>query len=246
MKLKKKLTINIVKNIAIAFLLVLVGFLTFSQSKESQQSSVRAAQKVGRVIDGDTIVMSDNVHVRLIGIDSPEKGECFYKESRQFVKDFLEGESVILEKEISGIDDYGRLLRFIIIPSANSTKDNLLVNDYIVRQGYARAVASPPDNRYRDLLISAQEEALRKNRGLWQACSYQDELSGRREKDDQPPGPDYIIKGNISTRGYGKTYLFPGCDNYTTVKIDLKKGEQYFRTEGEAESAGFRKATNCP
>jgi len=121
-----------------------------------------------------------------------------------------------------------------------------LVNSHIVRLGYARAVASPPDNRYRDLLISAQEEALRENRGLWQACDYEDELSDRREKDDQPPGPDYIIKGNISTRGFGKTYLLPGCDNYKTVKIDFSKGERYFLTEADAVEAGFRKATNCP
>lgn len=244
MKTKQKLSKKVVKNIVIAALLILVGFLTLSQDKKESEQSL--AQKVDRVIDGDTIVVQDDTRVRLIGINSPEKGECFYEESRQFAKDLLQGESVILEKEISGVDDYGRLLRFIIIPAKSAAKDNILVNDYIVRQGYARAIASPPDNRYRDLLISAQEEALRENRGLWQTCSYQDEFSERREKDDQPPGPDYIIKGNISTRGYGKTYLFPGCDNYATVKIDLAKGEQYFRTAEEAESAGYRKATNCP
>ena len=244
--METKLTPDIIKNIAIAILLVLVGFLAFGPNQDRQENKVSAAQKVERVIDGDTIVMPDDVRVRLIGIDSPEKGECFYEESRQFAIDFLEGKDVILEKEISGTDIFGRLLRYVILPADSDTADSLLVNGHIVRLGYARAVASPPDNRYRDLLISAQEEALRENRGLWQACDYADDLSVRREKDDPPPGPDYSIKGNISTRGFGKTYLLPGCDNYKTVKIDFSKGEQYFLTAEEAESAGYRKATNCP
>jgi len=67
-----------------------------------------------------------------------------------------------------------------------------------------------------------------------------------REKDSGPSDPECIIKGNISEKGYGKTYLIPGCDNYKNVKIDQRKGEKYFCTEEEAFEAGFRKATNCP
>ncbi|OGE87949.1 MAG: hypothetical protein A3J07_02340 [Candidatus Doudnabacteria bacterium RIFCSPLOWO2_02_FULL_49_13] len=201
---------------------------------------------MAKVIDGDTIKVDDNVSVRLIGIDSPEVGKCFYDESKQAVTQFLTGRSVYLEKEISGVDRYGRLLRYAFLPAAGEQHDNLLVNDYIVRQGWAQADQIPPDNRYRDLFNSAQEEAIRNNRGMWAKCDYEDQLSERREHSDPPPDPSYMVKGNISTRGYGKTYLVPGCDNYNNVKIDFSKGEQYFKTVKSAEKSGYRRATNCP
>ena len=201
---------------------------------------------VKEVIDGDTIKIKNNIRIRLIGVDAPDKGECFYQEARDFTKELLENKEVRLEKDISGEDIYNRPLRYVILPGTNPASDDLLINDYLIRQGYAQAVASPPDNRYRNLLSSAQEEAIRENRGLWSECNYERENEGLREQGSLPPSPECIIKGNISEKGYGKTYLIPGCDNYDRAKIDLRKGEQYFCTEEEAKSAGFRKATNCP
>ena len=198
---------------------------------------------VSYVIDGDTFKIGNNIPIRLLGIDSPEKGECYYNESKQALKDLIENKQVRLEKDITDKDKYERWLRYVILP--NESKDNLLVNDYLVRQGYAVAMAIPPNNRYRDLLSSAQYEAKKKKRGLWVECDYKvgDSL---REQDSAPTNLKCIIKGNISEKGYGRTYLIPGCDNYNTVKIDTRKGEQYFCTEDEAVKAGFRKAVNCP
>ena len=56
---------------------------------------------------------------------------------------------------------------------------------------------------------------------------------------------DNCIKGNISGTGE-KIYHFPGCPNYGSCKIDLAKGERWFSTEAEAQTAGWRKAANCP
>lgn len=201
---------------------------------------------ITQVIDGDTFVVDQDSKVRLLGLDSPEKGQCYFDESRQAVAKFLTGKSVYLEKEISGEDEFGRLLRYAFLPAAGEKDDNLLINDYIIRQGWAQAKPIAPDSRYRVLLSSAQEEAVKGNKGLWENCAYKDGLSTRNEREDPPPGPAYVIKGNISGSGFGMTYLTPGCDNYNNVKIDFSKGEQYFKTEKAAQSAGFKKATNCP
>ena len=229
----------------IAGLLALGGYTGYKLVKESKNYD-KEPQPVVQVIDGDTIKIKDNIRVRLIGIDAPEKGECYYQESREFLKDFLQGKTVNLEKDISAKDDYGRLLRYVILLSDDPELDNILVNDYIVRQGYALYLSSPIDKRYQQLLVDAQETALRENKGLWKECDYEQEISTRRQEDYEPTNSDCVIKGNISEKGYGKTYLLPDCDNYNRVKIDFRKGEQYFCTEKQAQAAGFRKATNCP
>jgi len=223
---------------------ILVGFLGgLTAAKKQNLNNIFVVKEV---IDGDTIKIDDNIRIRLIGINAPDKGECFYQEARDFTKKLLEGKEVRLEKDISGKDVYNRLLRYVVLLATDPEGDNLLINDYLVREGYAQTVASPPDNRYRDLLSSAQEEAIRDGRGLWEECDYERENEGLREQNNLPQDPKCIIKGNISEKGYGKTYLFQGCDNYNLTKIDFRKGESYFCTEEEAEAAGFRKATNCP
>ncbi len=197
------------------------------------------------VIDGDTFRINNKQRVRLLGIDSPEKGECYYQEATKALTNLIEGQTVVLEKDISDKDKYGRWLRYAILQKEEV--DNILVNDYMVRNGFALATAIPPDKHYRELLRSAQQEAIRKKIGLWSVCNYQEkDESALREQDSQPTNSECVIKGNISEKGYGKTYLVPGCDNYERVKIDTRKGESYFCTEAEAQAAGFRKATNCP
>lgn len=239
----KKLIISI---IAILTALAGIGGYTIVKKNETRNFDNRL-HEVLTVIDGDTVKIENNIRVRLLGIDAPEKGECFYKESKNFLTDFLEGKQVKLEKDISGKDRFDRLLRYIVLPNQDPEQDNILINDLLLRQGYVLHTPIPPDNRYRDLFSSAQQNAKKNNKGLWGVCEIpESETSALREKDSLPPNPSCIIKGNISEKGYGKTYLIPGCDNYNSVKIDIRKGEQYFCSEAEAQAAGFRKATNCP
>lgn len=203
---------------------------------------------VVRVIDGDTIDIEDDIRIRLLGIDAPERGECFYKESKSFLIDLIEDKQVNIKKDITGKDSYDRLLRYIILPSDESEKDDILVNESLVRNGYAFTLAISPDTHYRDLFSSAQEEAKKKGRGLWSACDYSDKQKDTeklRETNSLPPDSNCIIKGNISEKGYGKIYLLEGCPNYNRVKIDTLKGEQYFCTESEAKKAGFRRSDSC-
>lgn len=232
---------NLTPIIYILAILVLI-LLGVSNSLPHSESETQRT-KVIEVIDGDTIKIRGNIRVRLSGIDSPEKSECYYQEAKEELENLIEDKVIRLDKDIRDTDRYDRLLRYVILEKEG--EDNLLVNDYLVRQGFAFDIASPPNNRYRDLFSSASEEAKRESRGLWQSCNY-DQSNTLGETDSGPTDPDCIIKGNISEKGYGKTYLIPGCDNYNRVKIDTKKGEQYFCTEAQAISAGFRKATNCP
>lgn len=54
------------------------------------------------------------------------------------------------------------------------------------------------------------------------------------------------IKGNVWFNTKEKIYHLPGCDSYSSTKIDTNYGERWFCTEQEAIDAGRRKASNCP
>lgn len=118
---------------------------------------------VAYVLDGDTIELTDGRRVRYIGIDAPELEECFSDEATAENKLLVEGESVRLEKDISDVDDYGRLLRYVFT-------DDEFVNEKLVRNGFARAWNVPPDIVYKDELFPSQELAKTNSLGLWQAC----------------------------------------------------------------------------
>lgn len=212
---------------------------------------------VTRVIDGDTIEIEGGKKVRYIGIDTPESVdprkpvECYGREASSENKRLVEGKAVRLEKDVSETDQYGRLLRYVYV-------DGVLVNEYLVRQGFAYAPTYPPDVKFQDLFRQAETEARETNHGLWGGCSPQ--LSPTMKQLSNPPAGEAgetivpkadrdvkqgcAIKGNISSSGE-KIYHLPGCGSYEKTSIDEDRGERWFCTEEEAVSAGWRKAKNC-
>ena len=50
-----------------------------------------------------------------------------------------------------------------------------------------------------------------------------------------------LIKGNINNKGE-KIYHLPNQQHYKKTKISPEKGERYFKTEAEAQAAGWRKS----
>lgn len=126
------------------------------------------------VVDGDTIKVEGNITIRLLGIDTPETKDprknvqCFGKEASNKLKELIEEKEVILEKDVSETDKYKRLLRYIYLPLENNQL--LFVNDYLIREGFARVLTYPPDVKYTEEFLEAQQEAKEKNKGLWGRC----------------------------------------------------------------------------
>ena len=129
---------------------------------------------VTRIVDGDTIHVSINgtdYSVRYIGMDTPEPDakdpavkELAAKATAQNAS-LVEGQEVYLEKEVSEMDQYGRLLRDIwLIDSGGSM---VLVNLELVRLGVAQVTTFPPDVKYVELLKAAQSKAQADAIGLW-------------------------------------------------------------------------------
>lgn len=129
---------------------------------------------VTKVIDGDTIEIEGTQKVRYLGVDTPETKDprkpvqCFGKEASNKNKELVEGKRVILEKDITEADKYGRLLRFVYLPLSDGTR--LFVNDYLIREGYGQVLTIPPDVKYSEQFLDAQRKAREQKKGLWGRC----------------------------------------------------------------------------
>lgn len=101
---------------------------------------------VERVIDGDTIVIKNKTSVRLLGINSPEKGEIYYSEAKEFLEMILLNKTVELRFGKDKYDKYNRRLAYIFYKHKN-------VNLEMVDEGYANFYfPSGKDNYYNDFV----------------------------------------------------------------------------------------------
>ncbi len=202
--------------------------------------------KVSRVIDGDTIEIEGGERVRYIGIDTPETVDprkpvqCFGVEASNKNKELVEGKTVRLEKDTTDRDKYNRLLRYIWV-------GDTFINLEMVKQGFAYSYSYPPDIKYQDQIVAAQQEAEKNKNGLWAACPLDASKSATVPDSEiikSDSSSNCAIKGNISTTGE-KIYHLSGCGSYEKTKIEESRGEKWFCSEAEAQAAGFRKALNC-
>lgn len=125
-----------------------------------------AAQRVRKVIDGDTITVSAVGVVRLLGVDAPEKtggyrqAEPFGNEATQFMKRLVEGHLVRLEYDGPRKDQYHRTLAYVFL------EDGTLINEAIIRAGWAEVYRRFTLVR-KPVLIAAEREAREAHRGMW-------------------------------------------------------------------------------
>jgi micrococcal nuclease len=121
------------------------------------------------VVDGDTVrvqlVDGEEVSVRYIGIDAPEREtEPLWDESTDANRDLVDGREVFLEKDVSDTDEFGRLLRHVWIPDDFGWQ---LINAEMVRLGLADAKTYPPDTLWDPEYAAAESEARASDLGIW-------------------------------------------------------------------------------
>jgi len=120
---------------------------------------------VTRVIDGDTIVVEmdgQEFHLRYIGIDSPEDTEPLFELSKKANEELVLGKTVVLVKDLSEVDSFGRLLRYVFV-------DEVFVNYMLIQNGVAVAGSWPPDTACLEVFKGAESAARSENVGIWVA-----------------------------------------------------------------------------
>ncbi len=113
---------------------------------------------VTKVIDGDTIVVEGGITVRLLGIDSDEKGYPCYSAAKERLEQLVLGKVVSLEASKADLDQYGRSLRYVFLGSQNTSV-------LLVSEGLAVARFFPDNEIYREEITRAENEAKTAKRG---------------------------------------------------------------------------------
>ena len=113
---------------------------------------------VERIIDGDTIVVN-NESVRLLGINSAEKGEPYYEEAKEFLEEVILDKGVELRFGKERYDRYDRLLAYVYVDRAN-------INLELVEEGYANLYFPSGKDEYYDMFMKSWEKCLEENVNL--------------------------------------------------------------------------------
>jgi micrococcal nuclease len=141
-------------------------------------SSFALAATVTSVIDGDTVVLNNGTQVRYLGVNTPERGQPFYEEARQFNARLVSGKEVRLETGPVKRDVYGRLLAYVYV-------GDVLVNARLIAEGLGYLFVIDPLDREAEW-AQLQKEAQRQAKGMWK---------------DGVPGPLKIARVQADPKG---------------------------------------------
>lgn len=124
----------------------------------------------GSVYDGDTLRVTDGsqeIKIRLCGIDAPEKAQPMGVESRDHLRALIDrgdGSLVVVPVEK---DRYGRMVAEIFVPMAGM-EEEIHINSQMVLDGmayqYARYSGGCPNGM---LLAGAEDRAKAQSVGVW-------------------------------------------------------------------------------
>jgi micrococcal nuclease len=132
------------------------------------RDSSKNSAVVEHVVDGDTIALVDGTRVRLVQIDTPEKGdECYGNEASEITRRLLPaGTAVRIEQDpaLDQEDRFGRKLAYV-------WRGDEDINLRLVEEGAAGVwFFDGGRGRYADELLRAAEQARDERKGLWGEC----------------------------------------------------------------------------
>lgn len=172
---------------------------------------------VTRVIDGDTVEISDGRHIRYIGIDSPEKGDCYATAAAKLNEELVLGKKVKLELGLNELDEFGRTLAYVWV-------NGKLVNEKLLQNGAGEFFLDTVNVNHQEALIQAANKSYDQRVGLWGVC-----------------GEDCNVKGNTDIHGK-RWYHLPEFRHHQQTIVNLDHGDRWFCTEAAAQAAGFSRA----
>ena len=206
-------------------LLVLLFLLNYSTLDNALQNYFEDYEigVVERVVDGDTVIVN-STSVRLLGINSPEKGEQYYEEAKQYLEDIILNKTIKLELGKQKYDLYSRKLAYVFL-------DNQNINLQVVEQGLANTYFPSGRNKYYNEFQEAWEQCIIKNINLCEAsdnkCVVLKEFDYNNE---------IVILQNICSSIYNlegwdlkdegrKHFVFPNYELGPNEQVEIRVGQ---------------------
>jgi endonuclease YncB( thermonuclease family) len=133
--------------VLLVILFVAIMIIRIYTSTVDNFCSLNAPNGVSKIIDGDTFELCSGETVRLLCVDTPEKGQGGYQEATNFLSNTIFLKDITLKPSNYGgndTDKYGRLLRWVYIAN-QTTGEEILVNRLILEEGYGDIMIIPPE-----------------------------------------------------------------------------------------------------
>ena len=125
--------------------------------------------RVIEIVDGDTIILENNIEVRLVGLQAPkialsrknfEEWPLGY-EAKDALSDIILGKDVYLYYGGRKMDRYGRTLAHLF------KKDGTWVQGEMLKTGMARVYSFADNRSIVDEMLAAEKQARNNKNGIW-------------------------------------------------------------------------------
>ncbi len=186
--------------------------------------------QVAHVYDGDTIKLVDGRKLRLIGINTPERGrdgkqnEPFYQAAKnqlqQIIKKNKNKIKIVFGKDKQ--DQYRRFLTHIF------SMDNENIAATLIRNGMGYTIAIPPNIQLLSCYQNAEREAQKHKRGIW-GHNYSEVIPV--DVLEKSARGFFRVSGTVERIGESRSSFWLNLNSKSGIKFALKvlkKDLQYF------------------
>ena len=214
-------------------LFAFIAFAIFSTPLSANNCSVKQfheTAQVARVYDGDTVKLIDGRKIRLIGINTPERGrdgkqdEPFYLAAKKQLQEILRKNNNQI-KIAFGKDKYDRYKRLL---AHIFTKDDKNITATLIKNGMGFTIAVPPNIQLLNCYQDAEADAQKNKRGIWR---HQFSRAINVTSLNKSARGFHLVKGTVDRIGESRFSFWLNLNSKSGVKFALrilKKDISYF------------------
>jgi endonuclease YncB( thermonuclease family) len=187
--------------------------------------------QVAYIYDGDTVKLADGRKLRLIGINTPERGrdgksdEPFYLAAKKQLQEIIHKSNnkikIVFGKDKH--DRYKRLLAHIF------TIDNENITELLIKKGMGFTIAIPPNIQLLNCYQDAEADAQKNKRGIW---NHQYSKTVKVTSLHKSARGFHQISGTVDRIGESRSSFWLNLNSKSGVKFALrilKKELSYFK-----------------
>ena len=214
-------------------LFAFIAFGFFSAPLSANNCSVKQfheTAQVAHVYDGDTVKLLDGRKIRLIGINTPERGrdgkqdEPFYLTAKKQLQDIIRknNNKIKIAFGKDKHDRYKRLLAHIF------TSDDKNITATLIKNGMGFTIAVPPNIHLLNCYQNAEADAQKNKRGIWR---HKFSRAINATSLNKSARGFHLVKGTVDRIGESQSSFWLNLNSKSGVKFALrvlKKDISYF------------------